>query len=51
MGPVDLHAPADDVCGRELGALQHRLQILALPAYMLTLLFRHQYGVQEFFRR
>jgi len=51
MGPVDLHAPADDVCGRKLGALENRLQELAAPAYMVTLLFRNQYGIQKFFGR
>jgi hypothetical protein len=51
MGPVDLLAPADDVCGRELGALENRLQTGAIPAYMVTLLFRNQYGIQKFFRR
>jgi hypothetical protein len=49
MGPVDLHAPANDVCGRKLGALENRLQAPAVPAYMVTLFFRHQYGIQKFF--
>jgi hypothetical protein len=51
MGPVDLHAPADDVCGRKLGALKDRLQVSAIPAYMVTRFFWHQYGIQKFFRR
>jgi len=51
MGPVDLLAPADNVCGRELGALEDRLQVFALPAYMVTLLFRDQNSIQEIFRR
>jgi hypothetical protein len=50
MGPVDFLAPADDVRRRELGALEDRLQVSALPAYMVTLFFRDQYSVQEFFR-
>jgi len=50
MGPVDLHAPTDDVCGRKLGALEDRLQASAVPAYMVTLFFRHQYGIQKLFR-
>jgi hypothetical protein len=51
MGPMDLHAPANDVCGRKLGALENRLQAPAIPAYMVTLFFRNQYGIQKFFRR
>jgi hypothetical protein len=51
MGPMDLLAPADDVCRRELGALEDRLQTGAIPAYMVTLFFRNQNSVQEFFRR
>jgi len=50
MGPVDLLAPADNVCGRKLGALENRLQAGAIPAYMVTLFFRNQYGIQKFFR-
>jgi hypothetical protein len=50
MRPVDLLAPAYDVRRRELGALENRLQVSALPAYMVTLLFRDKYSVQEFFR-
>jgi hypothetical protein len=50
MGPVDFLAPADDVRRRELGALENRLQGSALPAYMVTLFFRDQNSVQEFFR-
>jgi hypothetical protein len=50
MGPVDLRAPTDDVCGRKLGALKDRLQASAIPAYMVTLLFWNQYGIQKFFR-
>jgi len=49
MGPVNLHAPADDVCGRKLGVFENRLQASAIPAYMVTLFFRHQYGIQKFF--
>jgi hypothetical protein len=49
VGPVDLHAPTDDVCGRKLGALENRLQASAVPAYMVTLFFRNQYGIQKFF--
>src|SRR5208282_4516456 len=51
MRPVDFLAPADNVCGRELGALENRLQVFALPAYMVTLPFRDQNSVQEIFRR
>jgi hypothetical protein len=51
MGPVDLLAPADNVCGRELGALKDRLQTGAIPTYMVTLFFRNQNSIQEFFRR
>jgi hypothetical protein len=51
MGPVDLLAPADDVRGWELGALKNRLQAGAIPAYMVTLFFRNQNSIQEFFRR
>jgi hypothetical protein len=50
MGPVDLLAPADDVRRRELGALENRLQVSALPADMVTLFFRDQNSIQEFFR-
>jgi hypothetical protein len=50
MGPVDLHAPTDNVCGRKLGALENRLQAPAVPAYMVTLFFRNQYGIQKLFR-
>jgi hypothetical protein len=50
VGPVDLHAPTDDVCGRKLGALENRLQTPAVPAYMVTLLFWNQYGIQKLFR-
>jgi hypothetical protein len=49
MGPVDLHAPTNDVCGRKLGTLENRLQAPAVPAYMVTLFFRYQYGIQKFF--
>jgi hypothetical protein len=40
VGPMDLLAPAYNVCGRELGAFKDRLQVFALPAYMVTLFFR-----------
>jgi hypothetical protein len=50
MGPVDLFAPADNVSGRELGAFEDRLQVFALPAYMVTLFFWDQNSVQEIFR-
>jgi hypothetical protein len=50
MGPVDLHAPTDDVCGWKLGALEDRLQASAVPAYMVTLFFWNQYGIQKLFR-
>jgi hypothetical protein len=50
MGPVDLHAPTDNVCGRKLGAFENRLQAPAVPAYVVTLFFRNQYGIQKLFR-
>jgi hypothetical protein len=50
MRPVDFLAPADDVRWWELGALENRLQGPALPADMVTLFFRDQNSVQEFFR-
>jgi hypothetical protein len=50
MGPVDLLAPADNVCGRKLGALENRLQTSAIPAYMVTRFFRNHYFFQKFFR-
>jgi hypothetical protein len=50
MGPVDLRAPTDDVCGRKLGVFENRLQAPAVPAYVVTLFFRHQYGIQKLFR-
>jgi hypothetical protein len=50
MRPVDFLAPADDVRRRELGALENRLQVSALPAYMVTLFFRDKYSIQELFR-
>jgi hypothetical protein len=50
MGPVDLLAPADDVRRRELGVLEDRLQMLAVPTDMGSLFFRDQYSIQEFFR-
>jgi hypothetical protein len=34
MGPVDLLAPADDVRRRKFGALEDRLQVFAIPAYV-----------------
>jgi hypothetical protein len=50
MGPVDLLAPTDNVCGRKLGALENRLQTGAIPAYMITRFFRNHYFFQKFFR-
>jgi hypothetical protein len=49
MRPMDLLAPTDDVRGWKLGALKDRLQVFALPAYMIGLFFRDQYGIQEIF--
>jgi hypothetical protein len=50
MRPVDFFAPADDVSRRELGAFENGLQGPALPADMVTLFFRDENSVQEFFR-
>jgi len=50
MGPVDLLAPTDNVCGRKLGALENRLQAGAAPTYVVTRFFRNQDGLQKFFR-
>jgi hypothetical protein len=45
---VNLHAITNKVCRRELGALDHRLEVLAVPTYMIRFLLRLQYLVKEF---
>jgi hypothetical protein len=45
---VNLHAIANKVSRREPGALDHRLEVLAVPTDVIRLFFRLQYLVKEF---
>jgi len=50
MGKMNFLAPANNVCRRKKGALDHGLKMQTVPAYMVGLLIRLQDLVQKFLR-